>query len=60
MPRISKEELLKLQKTLKTDTLIGQKYGIARQAVHQIRQLYGISVIRKNTTERNNRIVRGL
>ncbi len=42
MPRISKTELIKLQKTLKTDEAIGGKFGITRQAVHIMRKNYRI------------------
>lgn len=57
MARISKAQLIKLQKRLKTDAKIGEQYGITRQAVHQLRKKYGIeSVIAKNA-ERNQKIV---
>jgi DNA invertase Pin-like site-specific DNA recombinase len=58
MARISKTELQKLQKKLQTDDAIGKKFGITRQAVHQLRKKYGIdSVIAKND-ERNAKIVK--
>ena len=58
MPRITKAQLIKLQKSLKTDQKIGEKFGITRQAVHQMRNLYGIpSNIAKNK-ERNEKIVK--
>jgi DNA invertase Pin-like site-specific DNA recombinase len=57
MPRISKSELIKLQKKLKTDAAIGEKFGITRQAVHQLRKKLGIdSMIAKND-ERNAKII---
>jgi DNA invertase Pin-like site-specific DNA recombinase len=57
MARISKSELIRLQKKLKTDAKIGEVFGITRQAVHQLRKKYGIeSVIAKND-ERNQKIV---
>lgn len=57
MARISKSQLIKLQKKLKTDAKIGEQFGISRQAVHQLRKKYGIeSVIAKNV-ERNQKIV---
>lgn len=57
MARISKAQLLKLQKKLKTDAKIGEQFGITRQAIHQLRKKYGIeSVIAKNA-ERNQKIV---
>ena len=57
MARISKSELVKLQKKLQTDAAIGAEFGITRQAVHQLRKKYGIeSVIAKND-ERNEKII---
>lgn len=57
MARITKAQLVKLQKKLKTDALIGEQFGITRQAVHQLRKKYAIeSVIAKNA-ERNDKIV---
>ena len=48
MPRIakiSKAELIRLQKKLHTDEAIGKKFGITRQAVHWNRKKYGIHPI---------------
>jgi DNA invertase Pin-like site-specific DNA recombinase len=56
MARISKSDLIKLQKKLKTDAAIGEEFGITRQAVHQLRKKYAIeSMIAKND-ERNEKI----
>ena len=57
MPSITKSELLKLQHTLKTDEAIGKKFGISRQAVHQIREKYGINALTNKNKERNEKIV---
>jgi hypothetical protein len=58
MARISRNQLITLQKKLKTDTAIGERFGITRQAIHQLRQKYRIeSVIAKNN-ERNTRIAK--
>ena len=57
MPRISKTELIKLQKKLTTDEAIGKKFGITRQAVHQIRKKYGIKSNYADNPERNAKIV---
>ncbi|MBN1308406.1 MAG: hypothetical protein JXA18_10845 [Chitinispirillaceae bacterium] len=43
MARISKSELIRLQKKFQTDARIGEEFGITRQAVHQLRKKYGIS-----------------
>ncbi len=57
MARITKAQLIRLQKKLKTDAKIGEQFGITRQAVHQLRKKYAIeSVIAKNA-ERNQKIV---
>jgi len=57
MPSISKSELIKLQKSLKTDTAIGEKFGVTRQAIHQIRQKYGIPSVKIKNVERNANIL---
>ena len=58
MARITKAQLIKLQKSLKTDQKIGEKFRITRQAVHQMRKVYGIpSLIAKNKG-RNEKIVK--
>lgn len=57
MPRISKTELIKLQKSLKVDEAIGKKFGITRQAVHQIRKKYGIPSNLAKNDERNAKIL---
>jgi len=58
MARISKPQLITLQKTLKTDLKIGQKFGISRQAVHQLREKYGIPALMGKHAERNQGIVK--
>ena len=58
MARISKPQLIQLQKTLKTDEKIGKKFGITRQAVHQLRRKYGIPSNLAKNAERNARIVK--
>ena len=58
MARITKTQLINLQKKLKTDQKIGEKFGITRQAIHQMRNVYGIpSNVAKNK-ERNEKIVK--
>jgi DNA invertase Pin-like site-specific DNA recombinase len=57
MARISKTELIKLQKKLGTDAAIGDKFGITRQAVHQLRKKYGIDSNLAKNDERNKHIV---
>jgi Mor family transcriptional regulator len=57
MPRITKRELIDLQKKLGTDGAIAEKYRITRQAVHQMRQLYGIPSRFAKNPERNAKIV---
>lgn len=56
MAKVNKEQLIKLQKTLQTDAAIGAKYGITRQAIHQLRIKYGVKSIRDKNVERNEKI----
>ena len=56
MAKISKSDLVRLQKTLKTDAAIGKKYGISRQAVHQLRQKYGLGYNHAKHRDRNRKI----
>ena len=58
MARISKSQLLKLQRKLKRDAAIGAEFGITRQAVHQLRKKYGISSVIENNPQRNKDIVK--
>jgi Mor family transcriptional regulator len=57
MARISKTELIKLQKQLGTDEAIGKKFKITRQAVHQLRKKYGIDSSYADNPERNAKII---
>ena len=56
MAKVNKEQLMKLQKTLITDEAIGAKFGISRQAIHQLRVKYGIKSIADRHLERNKKI----
>ncbi len=58
MAKISKAELIRLQKKLKTDARIGDEFGITRQAVHQLRKKYGIESRIAGNKERNSEIVK--
>ena len=57
MARISKTQLIKLQKKLQTDAAIGEQFGITRQAVHQLRKKYGIDSSLADNPKRNAEIV---
>lgn len=57
MARISKAQLIKLQKKLKTDAAIGEQFGITRQAVHQLRKKYEIESSLADNPKRNADIV---
>lgn len=57
MARISKGQLIKLQKKFKTDASIGDQFGITRQAVHQLRKKYGIDSSLVHNAERNAEII---
>jgi hypothetical protein len=54
---ISKADLLKLQKSLKSDAAIAAKYGISRQAVCQMRLKYGIASLQTGSIERNKKML---
>ena len=56
MASINKNQLLKLQKSLITDEAIGKKFGITRQAIHQLRKKYGIPSVLAKNEERNAKI----
>ncbi|MBD3393748.1 MAG: helix-turn-helix domain-containing protein [Chitinivibrionales bacterium] len=58
MARIGKNQLVKLQKKYKTDEAIGRLYGISRQAVHQLRDKYGIAPVADRHGDRNAEIVK--
>jgi len=53
MAKITKSTLVSLQKKLKTDTAIGERYGITRQAVYQLRKRYGIPAVEGRNDARN-------
>jgi Mor family transcriptional regulator len=57
MPRLTKPQLLKLQKELKTDAAIGKKFGISRQAIHQLRQKYRVPYFKNKNQQRDTAIV---
>lgn len=57
MARISKAELVRLQKKFKTDARIGEEFGITRQAVHQLRKKYSIDSRTASNPDRNKEMV---
>ncbi len=57
MARITKPELIRLQKKFKTDARIGEEFGITRQAVHQLRKKYGIDSRTATNPDRNKEMV---
>jgi Mor family transcriptional regulator len=58
MARISKNQLIKLQKKYRTDSAIADLYKISRQAVHQLRRKYGIGPVEGRNFDRNAEIIR--
>jgi hypothetical protein len=58
MARISKAQLVKLQKKYCTDAKIGDLFGITRQAVHQLRKKYAVDSSIADNPERNAKIVK--
>jgi Mor family transcriptional regulator len=57
MSKISKQELIKLQKTLVTDEAIGKKFKVTRQAVFLMRKKYGIESRYVKNPKRNAGII---
>jgi CRP-like cAMP-binding protein len=57
MSKISKQELIRLQKTLVTDPAIGEKLSITRQGVFYLRKKYGIESRYVNNPKRNASII---
>jgi DNA invertase Pin-like site-specific DNA recombinase len=57
MAKVSKSELIKLQKQLGTDEAIAKKFKVTRQAIHQLRNKYGIESRLVNNPERNEKII---
>jgi hypothetical protein len=53
MARITKAQLIRLQKRLKTDVAIGKEFGITRQAIHQLRKKYDIKSNLIDNPQRN-------
>jgi DNA invertase Pin-like site-specific DNA recombinase len=58
MPRLTREQLIKLQKRYKTDNAIGAIFGITRQAIHQLRNRYGIVSVAEKNRERNQEMAK--
>lgn len=58
MAKISKSQLIKLQKKFVTDAAIGEQFGITRQAVHQLRKKYEIDSSLVDNPVRNAEIIR--
>ncbi len=57
MARLSKQQLIALQKKLGTDQAIGDKVGVTRQAIHQLRNKFGIDSLIAKNDERNKKIL---
>ncbi len=57
MALMSKTELVKLQKSLGTDEKIAKKFKVTRQAIHQLRQKYGIESRYAKNPKRNKEML---
>ena len=57
MAKVSKSQLVALQKKLVTDEAIGKKFGVTRQAICQLRKKYGIASSFAKNPERNRKII---
>ena len=58
MSKITKEQIIKLQRKLKTDAAIGDVFGVSRQAIHQLRLKYGITALEERNKERNLEMIK--
>lgn len=57
MARISKSQLLKLQKKYRTDQAIANLYGLTRQEIHRLRKKYEIQPVTDRKRERDQDII---
>jgi Mor family transcriptional regulator len=57
MPSITKGVLIMMQKIYETDEAIGSRLHLTRQAVHKMRQFYGIPSVVAYNPRRNKKIV---
>ena len=57
MARITKSQLIRLQKKYHTDARIGEEFDITRQAVHQLRKKFNIPSRTAGNPQRNNDMV---
>ncbi|MDR2693219.1 MAG: hypothetical protein LBB74_03280 [Chitinispirillales bacterium] len=56
VPKVTKGQMYRLQKTLKTDERIGHELKISRQAVHQLRKKLGVAAASTEKPERDAEI----
>ena len=57
MALVSRLDLIRLQKSLRTDEAIGKKFKVTRQAVQQLRWKYGIKSRFAKHPQRNKEIL---
>ena len=57
MLKLSKAELIKLQKKHTTDEAISKNFGVRRQVIHRLRKKYGIESSYADNPDRNAKIV---
>lgn len=57
MPKITKQSLINLQKSLVTDEAIGKKFGVTRQWIHHLLRKYGIESRYITNPKRNTAIL---
>ena len=56
MARIGKKQLILLQKKYQTDEAIARLYNLSRQAIHQLRNRYGIPPVQSRNKKRDSEI----
>ncbi|MBD3346205.1 MAG: hypothetical protein GF401_14200 [Chitinivibrionales bacterium] len=57
MAILTKTQLAKLRKKLKTDSAIAEQYGVSRQAIFQLRKKYGIESSHAEIPARNKKVI---
>jgi phage terminase small subunit len=58
MTKITKNQILKMQKKRMTDAAMGKALGVTRQAVHQMRKKMGIKSSASSKSDRNAAIAK--
>jgi len=58
MACLTKNQLKRMQKKYKVDTLIAEKMNVSRQAIHQLRKKYNLPKVKDRLLDRNVKIAK--